>query len=497
MGIYDRIKQFQYLNTESTEHYRPIARLFYEQHLRFVSFLSFQDIWRLLTSSEYWGRFEINEYSEKKLEADLKALVDWEVLEVIQDNTKATSYEDYQRRKYHYKATDFLIDIERMLIENEKKARSIRGSLEKELADRLIDELARLAKNRLSSSEEVFYIWRDLMSRYEQLRNETSDYLSHINAESTERLLRSESFLPFKKQFVTYLENFVSHIMLKHTAIEKRLREIQPTHIEYAIDEVIRFEKTAPQFIFSQETYNEDEARERRRAEWEALKAWFIANGGKETGFSFLIKQTRGAINKVLRIAQQISEKAYQYKSRKADYLQAARWFYQADNVEECHKIAVYLFGAQDTKHILARPKISDSPHETVWNNDPYEISLKKNNHLRGQRQKVALVDDEFEKLMLMNEFREHQRLQREMLNRIIQGNKIRPRDINAAHPSARNAILDMIGRASVSKDFTSRTEDGRKFRMKHLTTEKVDLRSTDGTLQMPDIELEFLEDVK
>ncbi|PWV94545.1 uncharacterized protein (TIGR02677 family) [Paenibacillus cellulosilyticus] len=498
MSIFNRIKAIQYLNTDNTEQYRPIVRIFYEQHLKFSSYLSFQEVYQLLRNSEYWRRFELLEYTEKNLETDLKMLVEWGDLEVIQDNTKATSYEDYQKKKYRYKASEILIDIERMLIATEKRAGTIRGGLEKQVADRILEELAKIANNHLTNPEEVYYIWRDLMRRHDQLRNDTSDYLSLINAESTEKLLRSESFIPYKGQFVSYLDGFVAHIAEKRTLIQKRLREMPTWHIDYTIQAVVDFERKFPQFLISQEEYDVGAAKGARIAEWNALKSWFIEEDGRESGFSFLIKQTRGAISKVLRIAQQIGEKAYQYKSRKNDYLQIARWFYDAKNLDECHMIASYMFGTQEARHVFALPKTGANPYQTVWENDPYEIELRKTTRAgRARKRSQTVNEDPMKEFALLNEHQKNEELKREYLELITTDRIIRIRDITVAHPMVREAILDMVGRATVSSNGNGITEEGRRFKMRFLSNELEYLRCPDGTLTMGDIEIQFMEEAE
>jgi uncharacterized protein (TIGR02677 family) len=498
MNLFNRIKEIQYLNTDNTEQYRPIVRIFYEQHLKFSSYLSFQEVYQLLRNSEYWGRFELQGYTEKDLENNLKSLVEWGDLEVIQDNTKATSYEDYQKKKYRYKASDMLIDIERMLIATEKRAQTIRGGLEKQIADHILEKLAKVAGTQINNSEEVYYTWRELMRTHEQLRHDTSDYLSLINAESTEKLLRLESFIPYKGRFVSYLESFVAHVAEKRTLIQKRLREIPSWHIEYIIEAVVDFERNSPQFLISQDEYDVETATINRKAEWDALKTWFIEEEGRESGFSFLIKQTRGAISKILRIAQQIGEKAYQYKSRKNDYLQIARWFYSAENLDECHMIASYMFGAQNARHIFASPKSSSNPHQTVWGNDPYEIELRKTTRAgRTRKVKQSVNEDPMKEFALLNDHENHEREKRKYLELVTKGNIITIRDIAVAHPMVRETILEMVGRATVSTDGKGVTEEGRRFQMRFLSNAPAYLRCPDGTLTMGDIEIEFMEEVE
>jgi hypothetical protein len=57
MAVFDKIRMLTYLNTDKSEFYRPIARIFYEQHQKFVSYLSPQDVWKLLRQSEYSDDF--------------------------------------------------------------------------------------------------------------------------------------------------------------------------------------------------------------------------------------------------------------------------------------------------------------------------------------------------------------------------------------------------------------------------------------------------------
>lgn len=490
------VKEATYLSAPKAERYRPICYVFYQKYRQeYNSYMFPDEVYRELVTSEQFGS-HFTDYTEKELEEDLKALVRWNNLIVHQDESHAQRIEDFYKRKNYYEVTQYTISLERTLEEMQHNLQAIRGgSFERVLADHILEDLTKLRRWRPSNNGtlgDIRNIWRDLMSRFEALRNGTADFLSHVNSEPYERLIHTESFLPYKEKFVRLLSDFVVGIMEKKDLIEERLGFIDESEIEHIISAIVSYE--AEQQI--DETFEAELAYERRRAEWLGFKGWFLEINGRKASSRFLIEQTRGTIQKIVRIADQISDKFNYFKSRKNDYLELARIFANTSDLRDCHVIAGAMFGASTTKHFLVPPKSEDDNTKHVWECDPFELSLnKKTPGNRNGRTKLPVYEDPFAQMSLVQEHLEKTRMMQEQFNSLIKDGKITLDEIGVVYPEVRDLLLELLGQAMITKGLKSRTEDGRRFYLRLRSNKRIRLRSTDGTLTMNDYEFVFMEE--
>ncbi|MDR5000448.1 TIGR02677 family protein [Brevibacillus parabrevis] len=490
------VKEATYLSVPKADRYRPICYVFYQKYRQeYNSYMFLDDVYRELVTSEQFGA-HFKDYSEKELEEDLKALVKWNNLIVHQDESHAQRIEDFYKRKNYYEVTQYTISLERTMEEMQYNLQAIRGgSFERVLADHILEDLTKLRRWRPSNNGtlgDIRNIWRDLMSRFEALRNGTADFLSHVNSEPYERLIRTESFLPYKEKFVRLLSDFVVGIMEKKDLIEERLGFIDDSEIEQIIAAIVSYE--AEQQI--DDKFEAELASERRRAEWFGFKGWFVEINGRKANSRFLIEQTRGTIQKIVRIADQISDKFNYFKSRKNDYLELARIFANTSDLRDCHVIAGAMFGVSTAKHFLVSRKSEDDNSKHVWECDPFEMPLsKKTPGNRNGRTKLPVYEDPLVQMSLIQEHLEKTRMVQEQFNSLIKDGKITLEEIGVVYPEVRDLLLELLGQAMITKSLTSRTEDGRQVSLILRSRKRIRLRSTDGTLTMNDYEFVFMEE--
>ncbi|AIQ73006.1 TIGR02677 family protein [Paenibacillus odorifer] len=491
------IKEATYLSTTKSDRYRPICYVFYQKYRQeYNAYMFLDEIYQELVTSEIFGTY-FTDYNEKELEEDLKSLVKWNNLIIHQDESHAQRIEDFYKRKNYYEVTQYTISLERSLEEMRHNLQAIRGgSFERILADHILEDLTKLQKWNSSDKEsfgDIRNIWRDLMSRFEALRNGTADFLSHVNSEPYERLIHTESFLPYKEKFVRLLSDFVVGIMEKKDLIEESLSLIDEKNIENIISIIVSYE--AEQQI--NDMFEEEVVLERRRAEWLGFKGWFVEINGRKASSRFLIEQTRGTIQKIVRIADQISDKFNYFKSRKNDYLELARIFANTSDIRDCHIIAGAMFGVSNTKHFLVPHKSEDDITKHVWECDPFELPLnKKTPGNRNKRTKLPIYENPLAQMVLIQEHLEKTRMIQEKFNSIIKDGKIILEEIGVVYPEVRDLLLELLGQAMITKKFESRTEDGRRFYLRLRSNKRIHLRSTDGTLTMNDYEFVFMEEM-
>lgn len=491
---FKKVVESKYLSVENAERYRAICRFFYEQHEQYNPYLSRKDVWEFLKGYE-----NFKDYTLDELEADLKFLSEHNNLTTIQDSSNQKTYEEFKNRRFLYQCTDYTIEIERMMLTLEQTVKNVRGSLDSDLVEKLLLEIEKLEEaeleGELGQAERIviFNNWKELIHRFEQLNQETADYLSHINGEKMEKLMSNEAFLPFKSKFVHYLRDFIMSIQTNSIMIEKQIALIDEEKIADVINQLIKYQMDIPRI--DDEVISEEELYKMYERKWNGLREWFSPYSQQNKGVRFLIQQTRSTIQKITKIAQQISERSFQNQGKTNDFLRLADIFKSIEDVNECHKMASIIFGSQSSRRIEAIPQESNIEDENVWYFEPHQVEIKeKNLNPAKEKAKGSVKRDKGKEEELRREYILNKEQEEKLLNETITDGRIVISKLGVIQPSVRKTILKMLAKSSYNPSKLNHLDDGRKYRVKKRSNETISLQSTDGVLRMPDFELVFEE---
>ncbi len=162
------------------------------------------------------------DYTEEQLQQDLDQLVKWNNLVARQEVSRASTIEEFKKKRYRYQCTPYTVEFERMLQQMEKGGDVFGGSLEKKEFERLYQELLKveeiIKKAEVPPPDECAQLWNDIVAYFRSINQNTSDYMAHINSEAAEERMQTEAFLAYKDQFTTYLRDFI--IGLQQTALK-------------------------------------------------------------------------------------------------------------------------------------------------------------------------------------------------------------------------------------------------------------------------------------
>lgn len=379
--LMEGIKEAGYLYTQKSHRYRPIIRYMYERTMAYSPLVLPSEIISYLKQFPFF-----QDYSEDELIGDLNSLVKNNNMEQIQDKGKVKTYEDYKRNRYRYKLTPHTIELEKALINMESNLQSIRGSLEKSLTDRLLEELEKLFSQPLSNevtkaeAQKVNDNWESLFDRFNKLISDAGLYLSHINGEKLELIMRTESFIIFKNAFVDYLQNFISALKKNADKIKANLNKITDEKIDSIISTLILHQKSIPRL---DELPPDEELYSSFKDKWVSFKSWFISNE-RESDVYYLEKQTMEMIRKISKMAQQAAERQRYIKSRKTDFLHLAKVVSEFDDIDKANHLFSLLFGIEKTRHIKIKDlKESDSTQKAYGIFHLVLLCLKQEKKLR------------------------------------------------------------------------------------------------------------------
>jgi len=493
------ILEVSYLTTENAWRYRAILRYFYIQHERLRHYLLPEEVHEYLKESPYFSN-----YTEEQLQQDLNQLVNWKNLIPRQETGRVTSIEEFKRRRFRYQCTPYTVEIERMVQTLENMGESFGGSLERTRFERLLEGLLQLTKLSSPSDspqiyaitklspEEINRLWEDVYENFRRLTENATDYLAHLESEKVEELMRTEALLVYKDTLTEYLRQFMVALQQTSLKIEAVLQDSPDTLICFIAEKVATHQLSIPRLDAQPDrAAMENQVLDR----WQSLKTWFLGANGKESDLDYLQKQTNEAIRRITRFVQRLGERHHNLRSRRQEYLELAKWFADIEDIEEAHQVAACVFGVANTRHLYADIRLSEDIDAEIWDEAPTVLVTKPRiRQYRFRTRLGAIVTHGDKKTDLLQDYFDQKAAERELLEEIIDQNQIILGDLPMLDPRVRKTILGWIDRCMVARDGIAKTESGQRIKLLRLGDEYITLRSLDGTMQMPNFSLQFLD---
>jgi len=495
------IAEVTYLTTDNAWRYRSILRYFYLQHERLHHYLFPEEIYQHLKQTPFF-----QEYTEEQLQGDLNQLVQWKNIIPRQETGNVTSIADFKKKKFRYQATPYTIEIERMVQGLENLGDSFAGSLETTLFDRLLETLNQLTAKQPSpvtengayqiatlSNEKLNRLWEDLYDHFRKLTENATDYLAHLKSEKVEEIMMTEAFLTYKESLTEYLRNFMTKLQRSSFKIEAILKETPMELIQTVASRLTEYQLNIPRLTGQPEA---EELEKKYLDQWFSIKNWFLGNENqRESELFFLQNETNETIRRITRYAQRLGERHHNFRSRKKDYHHIAKWFYDITDIKEAHKLSAAVFGVFHTKHLFAESAGTEDIYAEIFDQHPTIITI--NPRIRQYREKTkpnAVIDRKEEKQMMLEKYLKEKEAEQQMIQQLINKDKIILSDLPQVDPYVRKTILNWIGKALNNRDQTAKTETGRHFKLIKLNDNPITLHANDGTMTMPNYVLYFLD---
>ncbi|WP_175532225.1 TIGR02677 family protein [Paenibacillus sp. yr247] len=466
-----------YLNTGNTLRYRPILRYFYEQH-GYRTQLKVEDILQHLKQFDDFDSYTIDE-----LKKDLDVLESWKNITTRQEANDYYTIEEFKSKRFKYQATHYTIQIERFLETLEtSKADFGGGSLDKTLFDRIMEALKQLHAIEVSiEPEEVYRRWEDLMEYFRRLDRKTSDYLAHISSFQAEDEMLSEAFLVRRQDLLNYLRDFVLVLQKKIPQLQHMIEE--KFHEEW-IGEIIEMVATYQLTIFRfGEKVSPEAVKKRLRDEWTSMFMWFC---GEESDAKSVMTQTGEIIRKMLRFASRLMESKQYLRSRKQEFWDLARHFYELGNDEKAHELASLVIGVSHTKHFACDENDNSGRIESFWDIDqePIELGSRKPG-FRSKGKISGIANNRAQQNEMLEEYMRQQEEIKQNFLMLIQNNKIELEKLPVLTRPQRQKILELVNRCLHASEHIGRTEWGHTFKWAPGDG-SVKVQCLDGELVMP-----------
>ncbi|MER5973361.1 TIGR02677 family protein [Streptomyces sp. NPDC002055] len=237
---------------------------------------------------------------------------------------------------------------------------------------------------------------------------------------------------------------------------------------------------------------------ERRREQWELLRAWFRPIDGTPARIQRLHDAARQAVLTLLHMLDRITDPRRPSATTDQDFRELARWFAAAPGEEELHRLWAAAFGLTSARHAhLCHPDPElISPAESWASAQPVEVSSLLRSSGRTERfTRTARVRDVAGIKAARAERARHERAELEAAWDLLRTDgPVRLSDFGGLEHGVFDRLLDLLGRAlSTPPDSTGArrgsTGDGR---VEVVLRDAADgrtavLRTPHGSLEGPD----------
>lgn len=481
-----QITETKYLTVENADRYRVILRIFYLHYEKLKYWLYQEDIYEEMIQHEYF-----KEYKIEQCQQDLLSLVEWRNLTTIQDTRKVSSIEEFKNKKFRYQLSEYSVEIERLVIRLENLL--IEGaSLEPTLLERIRNNMMKLPDVVHYNQEKAYGWWNDLNNDFIRLNQNYQDYIRDLNSVKAEEMMKTKEFLLFKDKLIEYLRTFVKGLQKHVGVIESCIREIKKEELRMFFQKIVAYEMSIPRLDVE---VKEEMLLEKVMGRWESLEDWFLEGDGRSNEAGKLFDATNEIIRKITRYATRISELSSSGANRKEEYAKVASIFLKCRDIGEAHRLSAMVFGVGDLVHLKGEfGRSTDSYNSSVYDEQPEEIAIVP--RIRNYREKTSrseVKDCSKEKQELLKRTMEQIAKNREMIQRLIQNNRIDFASIPVIEPQVRETLLKWLSDALETKEKSAKTEEGQTYYVDlSKWEESCTIQCTDGSFTMPHMEIVF-----
>jgi uncharacterized protein (TIGR02677 family) len=514
-------RPFAHLDVPLTPLYRRVMAVFMAAKQRYVVHLRPEDVAEALRRDGHWESL-----SPEQVDEALRSLEGWGNLRADPDTGRVTTVEDFYRARYLYQLSREGEAAERALALYEAEL-GRRGELQ---AVALEDIRIRLrALHDLPDNPDpavVHSLLLELVGRLDSLAANAGAFMSSLQRTLDMQEIDEDAFLAYKDRLISYLERFVSELVVKAFDIEGMLRRLESAG-SGRVDALLRLaaereaadvapgdDLPAPRsgttVVAGQEVAGQEsaEAADRKLAEWRVrwsgLASWFVTADRQHPSQAELLRsRTRQAIPDLLATVSMLQERRTGRSDRSADFRVLARWFAETSADADAHRLWRAAFGLTSSRHLTAdvTAEQPDVPASTSWLDAPRtEIAPRlrqtgRYSH-RGYQKRVA--DRSAERELLAR----HAAAEREQTDaarrRLATGRPARLSELGPLDSAEFRLFLRLLGDglaagpAGPGGTIRTRTTDGTiEIVLRPLMDAGIaEIRTADGVLRGPDHEI-------
>ena len=495
-----RVRAFAYLDTESTHRYRQLMGVLLANKLRFGLRMA-----PALLASRLWERFSVRYDTLEALERDLEALCGWGAVDRYQDSSRASSTQEFKRKRFTYDITAAGEIAERAALRVDRLSERI-GALERSQLPELLDALIALAiEAELSEPRpgKLVALFNDVAAKLERMRSDTGDFMRDLGAVmADEQAVELEPFERYKRRVIDHLTGFRAELRRLDPQFSAAIDRVEAVGLARVV--AIAAESDEPPVWGLSDAEVATRRAERLAEEWNGVRRWFRGGAGEAPPWHELDRALGDAIEWIIQSAQRLIDRRTRRVDRAAEYRALALLFERAETPGDCHALYAAVFGLYQPRHFSvpeADPELS--PSTVSWweaSPAPVEATLyRPGSRPPGAGRASELPDHTMARQALAaRRTRERAELRR-VQRRFSGGGALRLDQLGRLDALEFRHLLRWLGRAldaAADRDGARRAEsqDGLvrlELRPPPGTSELVEITTSNGTLAAPNYEIE------
>lgn len=353
----DDLAVFAHLNVEKSAFYRAILAAFVAARSQFSIALRPAEVVERLTRSDeapISGDDRATEAGVEPLaevEAGLRQLKAWGNLDDAPDTAEAATLEEFYRDRRLYQlsaageAAEKALEVfhEYLHRPGELQTTALHDVLE------LLDSLPPLLARETPDEAKLHLALTTLTRRFEELTSRAQSFMRGLQRTVDLYGISVDDFLGYKERLIDYLERFIGELVVATNRTAEALLRVEAGNLAGLFTAVARREmadalEPTPERQAAAETL--------WRQRWSGLRRWFIGEGGQPSQAELLRARARSAIPAMLTTVMQINERRASRVDRAADFTTLARWFAQAPDDDDAHRLWRVAFALSPARHL-------------------------------------------------------------------------------------------------------------------------------------------------
>ena len=363
---------FAYLGAPNADLYVAVLRAFAQARERFTVHLRPEDIaGELRSQPPGFGALEV-----ETVGAALEQLVRWGNLRADADTGRVTSVEDFHRARYLYQLTRHGQAAVRAIAVYDE-ALGQRGQLQSvalaDIAEQLAALLA-LAGEESPDPAKTHLVLLQLAERFGSLADNAQAFMASLRRTADFQDGDEEAFIAYKDRLVEYIERFIADLANRGAQIADLLGRLSAVGVDRLLVDAARREaadavpdgNSRPD-----EAGTGDQARHQAhetaltgwRNRWRGLTDWFLSRSARQPSQAKLLRSAAvSAITNLVNTVAALNERRGGRSDRSADFRALARFFAEAPDDADAHRLWRAAFGLSPARHLSV-----DADSEAAW----------------------------------------------------------------------------------------------------------------------------------
>lgn len=371
-------RPFAHLNAPLHQLYRRVMTVFRVSKQRFVVHLRPEDVTEALRGGSWLTA------SQEDVQEALSRLAEWGNLRATPDTSRVTTVEDFYRTRYLYQFSREGEAAERALeVYQQEIAR--RGELQAVALEDIRLRLRALAGLPADPDPAVVHsLLLELSGRLDSLAANATAFMSGLQRTIDLQDIDEDAFLGYKDRLLSYLERFVSELVIKSADIAALLQSIDAERAGFLLRMAARREAgdVAPAGTngahegamgpdpFAAKLHD-------WHSRWSGIWSWFCGDRVHPSQSSLLRQRARKAIPDLLATISVLQERRAGRSDRSADFRTLARWFAQAPSEDDAHRLWRAAFGLSSSRHFTGEPPEGATAGESWLDAPPQVITAR------------------------------------------------------------------------------------------------------------------------